>query len=88
MSEQSFKIISLYFSLSFHTLHIFNHNLGIYTPTQLKLGTRKGLIKAHVHTNFGWNPIMLRSYDRFFAEKRLKVCHAYRVNHWKELDET
>jgi len=24
----------------------------------------------------------------FSCEKRLKVCYAYRVNHWKELVET
>jgi len=24
----------------------------------------------------------------FLCKKRLKVFHAYRVNHWKELDET
>ena len=25
---------------------------------------------------------------KFLHEKRLKVCHAYKVNHWKELRET
>ena len=82
MIEQSFKIISL------HTLH-FHHHLRVHTHIKLKLGTGEGLIKAHLCTNFGSNLINIyRVMIDFFAQKMLKVCHAYRVNHWKELDET
>ena len=85
MREQNFKIISL----SFHTLCIFNYNLRMHTPIKLKLGTCKGLIKAHLCTNFGWNPIKIYGVMiNFLRKKRLKSCHAYRINHWKELDET
>jgi len=60
-----------------------------HTPIKLKLGTRKGLIKAHLRTNFGWNPIKIyEGMINFLPKKRSKVCHAYGVNHWKELDET
>jgi len=73
-----------FFLLSFCTLHIFEHNLRMPTPIKLKLGIHKGLIKAHFCTNFGWNPI--RVMIDFSHKKRSKVCHAYRVNHWKELE--
>jgi len=29
------------------------------TSIELKLGTHKGHIKAHLCTNFGWNPIKI-----------------------------
>ena len=55
---------------------------------KLKHGTRKRLIKALLCTNFGWNPITTYGVMiNFSCIKRLKVCHAYRVSHWKELDE-
>ena len=60
MSEQSFKMISSFYSYSsFFTLCIFGHNLQTHTPIQLKHGKHKGLIKAHLHTNFGWNLIKI-----------------------------
>ena len=57
----------------------------MHTPIKLKLGTCEGLIKAHLCANFGWNLINIYG---FLCTKRSKVCNAYRVNHWKELDET
>jgi len=55
----------------------------------LKLGRRKGLIKVHLRTNFGRNPIRIyRVMINFLHKKRSKVCHAYRVKRWKKLDET
>jgi len=57
--------------------------------SSIYVGTRKGLIKTHLHTNFGWNLIKIYGVMiDFLCKKRSKVCHAYRVNHWKELDET
>jgi len=54
------KIFLLFYSLSsLCTLCIFNHNLRTHTPIKLKLGTRKGLIKVHLRTNFGWNLITI-----------------------------
>ena len=42
-----------------------------------------------IRTNFGWNLIKIYGVMiDFSCEKRSKVCHTYRVNHWKELDET
>jgi len=59
------------------------------TPIQLKHGTSKRLIKAHLHTKFDWNPVKVYGVMiGFLCTKRSKVCHAYRINHWKELDET
>jgi len=87
-SKESFEIIS-FFSPSFRILCIFGRNLRTHTPIKLNLGTRKGLIKAHLHTNFGWNPIKIYGVMTSFShKKRSKVCHAYRVNCLKELDET
>ena len=87
-SEQSFEIISSFFSSSFCTLCIFDHNLRTHTPIKLKLGTRVQLIKAHLRTNFGWNPIKIYGVIiDFLRKKGSKVCHTYRVNRWKELDE-
>jgi len=57
----------------------------MHTPIELKLGAQKGLIKAHLCTNFGWNPIRIYGVMiDFLCEKG----HAYRINHCKELDET
>ena len=61
----------------------------MHTPIMLKLGTCEELIKVHLCTNFGWNPIKIYGVViDFLHKRRLKVCYAYRVNHWKELDET
>ena len=88
MSEQIQNNFFIFF-LSFHTLRIFDHNLQMHIPITLKLGTREGLIKAHLRTNFGWNPIKIYGVMIYFScRKRSKVCDAYRVNHWEELDET
>jgi len=73
----------------FCTLCIFQHNLRTHTPIKLKLGTREGLFKAHICTNFSWNLIkMYGVMSDYLRKKRSKVCHAYTINHWKELDET
>ena len=51
--------------------------------------THKGIIKVHLHINFGLNMIKIYGVMIDFSHKRrLKVCHSYRVNHWKELVET
>ena len=31
----------------------------MHNPIELKLDTHKGLIKAYLHTNFGWNTIKI-----------------------------
>jgi len=88
MSKQSFEIFLCCFIS--HTLHFWPYsNFQTHAPIQLKLSTRKGLIKAHLRTNFGWNPIKIYGVIiDFLRKKRSKVCHAYRVNRWKELDES
>jgi len=45
----------------------------MHTLIELKLGTHKGLIKAHLCTNFGWNPIKIYG---IFCIKRSTVYHA------------
>ena len=42
-----------------------------HTSIKLKLGTRKGLIKAHLHTNFGWN-----SLQSAYGQRIREVEHA------------
>jgi len=82
------KIISSFFS-SFRTLHIFIHKMQTHTQIKLKLVTRKGLIKVHLHTNFGWNLIKIYGVIiDFSCKKWSKVCRTYRVNCWKGLDES
>jgi len=61
----------------------------MHTPIKLKLDTHKGLLKVHLHINLDWNPIKIYGVMiDFLCKRRLKVCHAYRVNRWKELVET
>ena len=51
----------------------------------LKFGTLKGLIKADLCTNFGRNPMNIHGVMTDYLRKiRSKVCHAYRVNSFKE----
>ena len=38
---------------SFRTLSIFTRKMRTHVPIELKLGTYKGLIKAHLHNKFG-----------------------------------
>ena len=85
--KQSVEIISCsYSSLSFCTLRIFDHNLWMHTHIKLKRGTCEGLIKMHLHT---LNLIKIYGVIiNFLPKKRSKVCHTYKVNCWKELDET
>ena len=70
--------VSLLFSSSFRILHIFDHNLRMRTPIQLKLVACKGLIKAHLCINFGWNLIRIYGVMRFmelwsiFFHKKVK----------------
>ena len=50
----------------------------------LKFGTRKGLIKADLRTNFG-NPMNIHGVMTDYLRKiRSMVCHAYRVNPLEE----
>jgi len=42
----------------------------------------------HLCTNFGWNQITIYGVMIDFHVKKVKVCHAYRINHWNKLDET
>jgi len=61
----------------------------MHTLIELKFGTYKGLIKLHLCTNFGWYPIRIYEVMTDFSHKRKsKVCHANKVNYWKELVET
>ena len=63
-----FTLETLFFSSLFCTLCIFSYNLQKHTPIKRKLGTRVGLIKAHLRTSFGWNPIKIyRVIIDFFA---------------------
>jgi len=77
----------LIFFFILHTLY-FHHKMQMHTLIELKLDIHKGLIKAHLHTNFGWNPIKIYGVMIDFYIKMSKVCHAYRVNYRKELVET
>ena len=84
--EQNFEIISsCFFFFILHT-SIFAHKMQMHTLIELKLDTHRGLIKAHLRTNFGWNPIKTYGVMIDFSRKRRsKICHAYRVNRWKNL---
>jgi len=79
MSEQTF--IFSYFC-SFRTLCIFGHKMQMLSLIKLKLGTHKGLIKAHLHTNFGRNPIKI--YRLIFRIKKVKGLSCL---HGKPLEE-
>ena len=78
-----FSFCSSFLLLLRFTHCIFAHKMRTHTP--IKLIYIKGLLK-HISV-----PILdkdLQSYDQFLHKRRLKVCHAYRVNCWKELVET
>ena len=54
-------------------------------PIGLKFGTLKGLIKANLSTKFGRTPMNIHGVMTDYLRKiRSKVCHAHRVNRWKE----
>ena len=47
----------------------------------LKFGTRKGLIKADLSTNFGRNPMNIQGVITDYLRKiKSKACHTYRIN--------
>ena len=87
-SEQSFVLISLFFSSStssFRTLRKIRHKTQMRTPIGLKFGTIEGIIKADLSTNFGWNPMDIHRVMINCSRKiRSKVCHTHRVNPLKE----
>ena len=87
-SEQSFVLISLFFSSStssFRTLRKIRHKTQMRAPIGLKFGTIEGLIKADLSTNFGRNPMDIHRVMINYSRKiRSKVCHAHRVNPLKE----
>ena len=57
-------------------------------PINLKFGTHKGDIKAHLGTNFGWNTINRQRAMSDYSRKITPICcHAYRVNCvWEEAE--
>jgi len=56
----------------------------MHVPIELKLGTHK--VKAHLCTNFDWNPMKIYGVMKDYPHKiRSKVCHAYRVNCLQEI---
>ena len=86
-SEQNFILISSFFSStsSFRTLRKICHKTRMHAPIELKFGTHEGLIKADLSTKFGRNPMNIHGVMTDYVRKiRLKVCHAYRVNHLEE----
>ena len=88
MSHQNFVLISSFFFVFFFISHIckFSRKMPTSTPIKLKLGIHKGLIKVHP---CGWNLIKIYGVmTNFLHKNRLKVCHIYKVNRWKELVET
>ena len=54
MSKVS-KLFVFSYSLPFHTICIFDHNLRTHTPIKLKLNKHNVLFKAHLYTNFDWD---------------------------------
>jgi len=42
----------------------------MHIPIKLKLGTHKELIKAHYHTNFGWNPVKIYGVKIDFSREK------------------
>ena len=86
-SEQNFVLISSFSSStsSFRTFRKIHHKTRMRAPIGLKFGTLEGLIKANLSTNFGRNPMNIHRVMTDYVRKiRLKVCHAYRVNHLEE----
>jgi len=73
----------LFLLIFFFILHtcIFYYKMWTYVPIELKLGTHKRFVKAHLCNNFG-NP--MRIYGNYSCKIRSKVCHAYKVNHLQE----
>ena len=84
-SEQHFVLISSFFSSSFRTLRKIRHKTRMRAWIGLKFGTRKGLIKADLCTNFDRNPMNIHGVMTNYLRKiRSKVCHAYMVNSFEE----
>ena len=85
MSEQTFILISSFFSSSFRTLRKIHHKTRMRARIGLKFGTLKGLIKADLCTNFGRNLMTIHGVMTDYMRKiRSKVSHAYRVNPLEE----
>ena len=60
----------------------------MHTLITLKLATHKKFSKVHFCKSFDWNPINIYGVMTTFSSKiSQRSCHAYKVNHWKELDE-
>ena len=84
-SEQSFVLISSFFSSSFRTLCKIHYKTRMRAPIGMKFDTREGLIKADLSTNFGRDPMDIHGVMIDYSRKiRSKVCHAHRVNPLKE----
>ena len=70
---------------SFRTLRKILHKTRMHARIGLKFGTLNGLIKADLCTNFGRNPMNIHGVITDYLRRiRSKVCHAYRVNSFKE----
>ena len=59
---------------SFRTLSIFTRKMRTHVPIELKLGTYKGLIKAYLHNQFGYNPIKIYRVMPVDIDQRPCVC--------------
>ena len=79
------KFILFDFFSSFYTLA----NLAIKRESILRsswnLEHIKGLLSASLYQFWLESDKDLQSYDWFFALKKLKICHAYRLNCWLKL---
>ena len=72
MSGQKFVLISSFFSSStssFRTLCKIRHKTRMRAPIELKFGTREGLIKADLSTNFGRNPMNIHGVMTNYSRK-------------------
>ena len=68
-SEQTFVLISSFFSSSFRTLRKICHKTRMRTRIGLKFGTLEGLIKADLSTNFGRNPMNIHGVMTDYVRK-------------------
>ena len=70
--SQSWDTSEQIFSLSFHSLCIFDRDLRMHTLIKLKFSAHEGLIKSHLCTNFGWNPMKIYGVMVDFTEKKVE----------------
>ena len=83
-------LVFFFFSCFFLLSHTYKNCYKTRTSylIALKFGIRKGGLKAHLGTNFGWNMINRQRVMSNYSRKiTLICCHAYRVNRvWEEAE--